>query len=182
MYFLPAPHEILQALWVERTVLARAALTTLLGSSLGFLAATLLGIGMALALAASRWLRAGLYPYIVVMQMVPILATAAIIVIWFDVGLLSVATIAFLIGFFPVVAATLQGLRSVPERQVELFRLYRARPWQELLLLRLPASLPYVFTGTKIAATLAVIGSVTGEIFAGSSTGGGWPGLHDRDL
>ena len=111
------------------------------------------------------------------MQMTPILATAAIVVILFDVGLQSVALIAFLIGFFPIVASTLQGLISVPEGQREMFRLYKANPMQELILLRLPNSLPYFFTGAKIAATLAVIGSVTGEIFAGSTDGSGGLGF-----
>jgi len=117
------------------------------------------------------------YPFVIFMQMTPIIATAAIVVILFDVGLPSVALIAFLIGFFPVAASTLQGLLSTPEAQLEMFRLYKASPLQELFLLRVPYGLPWFFTGAKVAATLAVIGSVTGEIFAGSSDGSGGLGF-----
>ncbi|MCC5805720.1 MAG: ABC transporter permease [Opitutales bacterium] len=176
-YTLPAPHEVLGALFDQRTALARAALATAKGSLAGFSAAVGLGFALSLLIAAFRVLRIGLYPYVLFMQMVPIIATAAIIVTWLDAGLPSVAAIAFLIGFFPVVASTVAGLHSVPSEQVELFRLYKARPWQELFLLRVPSSLPYFFTGAKIAATLAVIGSVTGEIFAGSTARGGGLGF-----
>jgi NitT/TauT family transport system permease protein len=176
-YLLPGPLEVVQAGWNEREILLRATWTTFRGAGLGFCAAIVLGFLLSLILVSVRWLRFGLYPYIIFMQMVPIIATAAIIVIWFDVGIQSVAMIAFLIGFFPVVASTLQGLISTPVQQVELFRMYRANWWQELFLLRVPAALPYFFTGAKIAATLAVIGSVTGEIFAGSSSGSGGLGF-----
>lgn len=176
-FILPAPHDVLLAFFMEADTLWRAALVTFLGALIGFIAAVSLGFVLAMAMAALRPLRYGLYPFVIFMQMIPILATAAIVVIFFDVGLQSVAFIAFLIGFFPVVASTLQGLQSVPEGQRELFRLYKAGPLQELFLLRVPNSLPFFFTGAKIAATLAVIGSVTGEIFAGSSSGAGGLGF-----
>lgn len=176
-FILPAPHSVLLAFTTEGPALAKATVVTFAGASIGFLAAIVLGFLLSLAMASVRTLRYGLYPYVIFMQMTPILATAAIIVILFDVGLQSVALIAFLIGFFPVVASTLQGLRSTPEGQREMFRLYKATPLQELFLLRVPGSLPYFFTGAKIAATLAVIGSVTGEIFAGSSQGAGGLGF-----
>lgn len=176
-FILPAPHQILAAFLNEWQPLLRATWITFLGAGSGFLASVVVGFTISLALVSSKWLRYGIYPYILFMQMVPIIATAAIIVILFDVGLQSVAVIAFLIGFFPIVASTLQGLLSIPEGQLEMFRLYKASPLQELFLLRVPNSLPYFFTGTKIAATLAVIGSVTGEIFAGSTNGSGGLGF-----
>ncbi|MEX0331288.1 MAG: ABC transporter permease [Puniceicoccaceae bacterium] len=176
-FILPAPHQVLVAFTQEWSVLLKATWITFLGAGIGFSASVIIGFSMALALVSSKWLRYGIYPYIIFMQMTPIIATAAIVVILFDVGLQSVALIAFLIGFFPIVASTLQGLQSVPEGQQEMFRLYKASPLQELFLLRVPNSLPYFFTGAKIAATLAVIGSVTGEIFAGSSNGSGGLGF-----
>jgi NitT/TauT family transport system permease protein len=176
-FILPAPHDVLAAFVEEGPLLLRATGITFLGAGIGFVASVLVGFTISLALVSSRWLRYGIYPYIIFMQMTPIIATAAIVVILFDVGLQSVALIAFLIGFFPIVASTLQGLLSVPEGQREMFRLYKANPVQELFLLRVPNSLPYFFTGAKIAATLAVIGSVTGEIFAGSSDGTGGLGF-----
>lgn len=176
-FILPAPHDILLAFVDEGPALLKATGITFLGAGIGFIASVVIGFSISLALVSSRLLRYGIYPYIIFMQMTPIIATAAIVVILFDVGLQSVALIAFLIGFFPIVASTLQGLLSVPEGQKEMFRLYKAKPLQELFLLRVPNSLPYFFTGAKIAATLAVIGSVTGEIFAGSSDGSGGLGF-----
>jgi len=176
-YQLPTPDEVFRALLKERTTLARATLTTLQGAGVGFLAAVALGFGLSLVLASSARLRTAVFPYIILMQMIPIIASAAIIVMWLDVGLQTVAVIAFLLGFFPIVANTLHGLTSVPPPMVELFRLYEANKWQELWHLRVPHALPSFFTGVQIAATLAVIGSVTGEIFAGSSRGAGGLGF-----
>lgn len=176
-FILPAPHDVVMAFAAEFDTLFRATKTTFIGSALGFLAAVVLGFALSLGMTTFRFLRYSLYPYIIFMQMTPIIATAAIIVIILDVGLQSVVLIAFLIGFFPIVASTLQGLMSVPQGQRELFRLYKASPLQELFLLRVPNALPYFFTGAKIAATLAVIGSVTGEIFAGSTDGSGGLGF-----
>ncbi|NDV62747.1 ABC transporter permease [Puniceicoccales bacterium CK1056] len=176
-FILPAPHDVLIAFASERETLFRATGVTFMGAMIGFIAAISIGFAISLAMASIRILRYSLYPFVIFMQMIPILAMAAIVVIFFDVGLQSVALIAFLIGFFPVVASTLQGLMSVPEGQREMFRIYKASPWQELFLLRVPYSLPYFFTGAKIAATLAVIGSVTGEIFAGSTNRAGGLGF-----
>lgn len=176
-FILPAPHQVVLAIFDEWAVLMRATWITFLGAGMGFVASVVVGFSMSLALVSSKWLRYGIYPFVIFMQMTPIIATAAIVVILFDVGLQSVALIAFLIGFFPIVASTLQGLLSIPEGQQEMFRLYKATPLQELFLLRVPNALPYFFTGAKIAATLAVIGSVTGEIFAGSTDGSGGLGF-----
>jgi len=176
-FILPAPHDVLLAFKTEWKLLAAASGVTLAGASIGFLSAVIMGFTVSLAMASMKYLRYGLYPFVIFMQMIPIIATAAIIVILFDVGLQSVVLITFLIGFFPIVASTLQGLLTIPEGQLEMFKLFKASPWQELVLLRIPNSLPYFFTGTKIAATLAVIGAVTGEIFAGASDGSGGLGF-----
>lgn len=177
-FLLPAPHHVVSAMIKEWELIWRAAIVTFSGAGIGFALAVTCGFLTSLAMVSLQWLRRSLYPYVLIMQMTPVISVAAIIVILFDVGLQSVAMIAFFIGFFPVVASTLQGLISVPRSEIELFRLYRASPLQELLLLRIPHSLPYFFTGAKIAATLAVIGSVTGEIFAGSSDGSGGLGFQ----
>jgi len=149
-YELPTPIEILQAGWKQRVPLARATFTTFIGSASGFILAAIIGFLLSIFLAASSVLRRGLYPYIICMQMIPIIATSAIIVLWLDVGLVSVATIAFFISFFPIVANSLHGLRSVPLEQVELFHIYKASRVQEFLHLRIPFSLPSLFTGLKI--------------------------------
>ena len=176
-FILPAPHQILLAFESEGVSLFTATWISFIGAGSGFLISILVGFVLSLLLVSFKWLRYSLYPYILFMQMVPIIATAAIVVILFDPGLRSVVTIAFLIGFFPVVASTVQGLLSVPEDQLEMFKLYKATPFQELFLLRVPYALPYFFTGAKIAATLAFIGSVTGEIFAGNTNEAGGLGF-----
>lgn len=176
-FVLPAPHHIAIAFFRESAAIFHAALVTIFSAFAGFTAALSLGFVVGLVLAAFPKVRYAFYPYVLFLQMSPILATAAIVVIFFDVGVQSVALIAFLIGFFPVVASTVQGLRSTPQGEIELFRLYGATFAQEIFLLRIPYSLPYVFTGAKIAATLAVIGAVTGEIFASSSTRAGGLGF-----
>jgi NitT/TauT family transport system permease protein len=174
---IPGPQDVASALVDDRAAIAVAAWVTIRGAALGFAMAVICGFTLGCALVMCRWLRLAAYPYVLLRQMMPVLAVAAIIVIIFDVGLQSVALIAFFIGCFPVLAATLQGLQSVPKAERELLQLYKASRWQELYLLRIPHALPYTFTGAKIAATLAVIGSVTGEIFAGSSTGSGGLGF-----
>lgn len=176
-FILPPPHQILLAFGTEGANLLSATWITFVGAGSGFLLSVIVGFALSLLLVSFKWLRFSLYPFILFMQMVPIIATAAIVVILFDPGLKSVVVIAFLIGFFPVVASTLQGLLSVPEGQLEMFRLYKAGPARELFLLRVPNALPYFFTGAKIAATLAVIGSVTGEIFAGNTNHAGGLGF-----
>ncbi|MDX2112058.1 MAG: ABC transporter permease subunit [Verrucomicrobiota bacterium] len=173
-YLLPGPLEVVQAFMEERVILAGAAWDTLRAAAAGFIAAAGFGFAIALLLGNSLQLRTAFYPWIVFFQMVPVIVVAPIIVIWIGSGITSVALITFMISFFPVVANTTQGLLSVEANRLDLFRLYNARWWQTLLLLRVPNALPYFFTGLQIASSLAVIGALTGEIFIGSasSTGG----------
>ncbi|TVR48582.1 MAG: ABC transporter permease subunit [Puniceicoccaceae bacterium] len=175
-YILPGPLEVLAAGWDERERLLRATGTTLTGAAAGFGLAAILGALLALALGGSWRIRAGLYPLVLVLQMVPVIVLAPLFMIWVGAGLPSVILITFLIGFFPVVAATTQGLISTDRGQRDLFRLHRAAPWQELLWLKLPSALPWYFAGLRVAASLAMIGAIAGEFFAGSS-GGGTGGL-----
>jgi NitT/TauT family transport system permease protein len=106
------------------------------------------------------------------LQMTPIIVVTPILLIWFGSGLVSTILITFLVSFFPLVVNTTQGLISTDEHLVELFRMSKASHWQEILLLRVPAALPYFFTGLRISAILAPIGAVAGDFFAGNSNGG----------
>jgi NitT/TauT family transport system permease protein len=171
-YVLPTPGEIVSAAVAERVLLLSAALTTLKGAVLGFLAAALVGFGMALVLASSRSVRFALYPHVLVVQMFPVIVLAPIFVLWVGPGLPSVARIAFLISFFPVVANATQGLISTEANMVDLFRMANASRLQEMLLLRVPYAMPDYLTGLRIAASLAMIGAIAGEFFAGNSAGG----------
>jgi NitT/TauT family transport system permease protein len=108
------------------------------------------------------------------LQAVPDVAVAPIIIIWFGVGLPAVVAIGVIIAIFPVIANTVIGLRSTDAGLQQLFQLYDAKPWQTVLKLRLPAALPYFFTGLRIAAGSSVIGAIVGEYIGGmAGTQGG---------
>jgi NitT/TauT family transport system permease protein len=108
-----------------------------------------------------------------VLQMTPVVVLAPIFVLWLGQGLPSITAITFMIGFFPVVANTTMGLISTDPNLINLFKMCNASRFQEIFLLRVPYSMPYFLTGLKIAGTLAPIGAITGDVFAGSATSGG---------
>ncbi len=172
-FLLPSPDQVIRALDENRDVLLRGATNTAKGALLGFGLAVALSFSTALVLSLARWIRASLYPHLMILQMTPIIIVAPILVLWLGAGLKSVAVITFLISFFPLTVNTTQGLISTDRNLVELFRMQRAKPWQELLFLRIPAALPYFFTGLRIAAVLAPIGAIVGDYTAGSSAGDG---------
>ncbi len=172
-FLLPTPGEIIASFQANGTELGRAALNTAEGALLGFLFATLVSSAFALALSVSSLVRISFYPYLMMLQMIPVIIFAPILVLWVGPGLKSVVVITFLICFFPLVVNTTQGLVSTDRNLVELFRMYRASRPQEIFLLRAPAALPYFFTGLRIAATLAPIGALVGDYTAGSSAGDG---------
>ncbi len=172
-FLLPTPGQILAAFRDNGDALARAALNTTEGALLGFGLAALVGFLLAVGLSLSSLVRASLYPYLMILQMTPIIVIAPILVLWVGAGLKSVTVITFLICFFPLVVNTTQGLVSTDRNLVELFAMWRASRWQQLVHLRIPAALPYFFTGLRIAATLAPIGALVGDYTAGSSDGDG---------
>lgn len=172
-FLLPVPHEIWHALNDNFHVLGRAILNTTKGALIGFGLAIVVSSALALTLSLSPLVRVSLYPYLMILQMTPIIIFAPILILWVGPGLPSVIVITFLICFFPLVVNTTQGLISADRNLVELFQMYRASKLQEIRLLRLPAALPYFFTGLRIAAVLAPIGALVGDYTAGSSAGDG---------
>lgn len=172
-FLLPVPHEIWHALNDNFHVLGRAIVNTTKGALIGFGLAIVVSSALALTLSLSPLVRVSLYPYLMILQMTPIIIFAPILILWVGPGLPSVIVITFLICFFPLVVNTTQGLISADRNLVELFQMYRASKSQEILLLRLPAALPYFFTGLRIAAVLAPIGALVGDYTAGSSAGDG---------
>ncbi|HTJ78457.1 MAG TPA: ABC transporter permease [Rariglobus sp.] len=171
-FLLPAPDAILRALFEKGPELWSATVNTAIGALWGFGAAVALSFAFALALSVSPLVRASFYPYLMVLQLTPIIVLAPILILWVGPGLKSVVIVTFLICFFPLVVNTTQGLISTDRNLVELFRMGRASRFQEIFLLRVPASLPYFFTGLRIAAILAPIGAITGDVYAGNSAGG----------
>jgi NitT/TauT family transport system permease protein len=171
-WLLPTPLQILQAGWQEKTRLFQAALSTAVGALGGFTLATAMGFFFAFLLALSRKLHAGLYPWLLVLQMTPVIVLTPIIQLWIGAGLPGIITITWLISFFPIVANTTQGMLSADINHVALFRMANASRWQEMFLLRVPASLPYLLTGLRIAAALAPVGAIFGEYMVGNTSGG----------
>jgi NitT/TauT family transport system permease protein len=172
-FLLPTPGAVIEATRENAAALGTATLNTTIGALLGFLLAVVISAGFALLLSLSPWVRASLYPYLMALQMTPVIVVAPILVLWVGAGIKSVVVITFLICFLPMVVNSTQGLLSTDQKLVELFRMWRTSRLEQLRYLRIPAALPYFFTGARIAATLAPIGALVGDYTAGSSAGDG---------
>jgi NitT/TauT family transport system permease protein len=143
--------------------LTEAALYTWRSAAIGFALGTVLGLVLATVFVHSRLLERALVPYVIASQTVPIIALAPLIVFAFGANVVSVVIIATYLAFFPVTIAMIRGLRSFDPRAMELMRSYAASRWQIYWQLRFPASLPYLFTALKIAATAGIVGALIGE-------------------
>jgi NitT/TauT family transport system permease protein len=170
-WILPTPLDILRAALSERATLVAAAGQTALGALGGFVLAATLGFATSLLLGVSRSLRAGLYPWLLVLQMTPVIVLTPIIMLWAGPGMPGIITITWLISYFPIVANMTQGLLSTDMNHVALFRMCNATRVQEMLLLRVPSAMPLYLAGLRIAATLAPIGAIFGEYMVGNSSG-----------
>jgi ABC-type nitrate/sulfonate/bicarbonate transport system permease component len=169
-YLLPAPSEVAQALVDDRDLLLSDTWVTSQEVLLGFALALALGLGLAFLLHVSPLLRRTAYPLVIASQAVPVIVIAPILVIWFGFGITPKLIVIALVCFFPIVVNTLDGLRSVDRAQVNMLRTLRASRRDLFRHLELPASLPFVFSGAKIAVAVAVIGAVFGEL-VGSDAG-----------
>jgi NitT/TauT family transport system permease protein len=143
---------------------------TLLASLYGFLLAFALGVPIAVAITSSRVLSLMFYPLLIATQSVPKVALAPLILIWLGTGMTSKLAIAWLVAFFPIVVDTATGLRNTPADLLDLAASVQANRFQTFCKIRLPAALPFIISGSKVAITLAVIGAVIGE-FIGSNDG-----------
>jgi len=168
-WLLPPPSAIAAAGLREARTLGHATLVTGQAALLGFVLSATLGVLIAIVLASSRLLERALYPYTLLLQTVPIVAIAPLLVLWFGPGLRAVTVSSFIVSLFPVITNTLTGLRSVEPALRDLFHLYGARRLATLWKLELPAALPQLFTGWRVASGLAVIGAIVGEFVAGFS-------------
>jgi NitT/TauT family transport system permease protein len=167
---LPSPSDIVLVSISRYGLLLKETWPTFIETLLGFGLALAIGIPLAVCVANSRLLNLGLYPILVATQSVPKVAIAPIILVWFGLGIESKLALAFLVAFFPIVVDTAAGLRATPVGLLELARSLCASPLQVFLKVQMPAALPFVFAGAKVAITLAVIGAVIGE-FVGSVNG-----------
>jgi NitT/TauT family transport system permease protein len=168
-YMLPSPWAVARAVVVRFPSLVSSLAITAGEAGGGLLASIVAGVFIALAFGQFRWVRRMLYPYTILLQTVPIVAIAPLILMWVGAGAISVTVIAFIISLAPIIANTTQGLISVEENLVHLFLMHNASPAQLLFKLRLPHAVPSLFVGIRIASGISVIGAITGELYAGSS-------------
>jgi NitT/TauT family transport system permease protein len=170
-YVLPAPSLIFSTLILDGALLTHSLWVTLLTTFEGFLLAAVGGIGLAILFSQSRLIEFSLYPYAIILQVTPIVAIAPLLLIYLPQPL-AVLACAWIVAFFPVLANTTLGLSSVDHNLIALFELHKASRWQMLWNLKLPAALPQMLAGLRIAGGLSLIGAVVAEIAAGSAGAG----------
>src|SRR5258707_12523240 len=168
---LPSPGLVLSTLFADWPILWSSLLATLETTLEGLALAVAGGIGLAVLFNQSRLIEHSLYPYAVILQVTPVVAIAPLLLIYLPQQA-AVLACAWIVAFFPVLANTTLGLRSVDHNLADLFRLYGATRRQVLWELKLPAALPYILGGLKIAGGLSLIGAVVAEIAAGSPGAG----------
>lgn len=174
-YLVPAPSLVAQTLIADWPLLAGALAVTLKVTFLALTASVVIGVAIAFAFVQSRWIETAFFPYVVLLQVTPIVAIAPLIIIWVQSPTFSLVICATIVAIFPIIANTTLGLRSVNPGLQSLFRMNRATRWQTLIRLRVPSALPYFFGGLRIASGLSLIGAVVAEFVAG--TGGTGTGL-----
>jgi NitT/TauT family transport system permease protein len=172
-YLLPPPSQILTTFIQEMPKLLHHGWITVYEMLLGYMLAVAVAVPLAVAITSYRRFDAFITPTLLFFQVVPKIAIAPLFLVWFGVGTLPKVLVAFLISFFPIVIDMAIGLRSVTSEMVDLAQSMGASPMQIFTQFRLPTSLPYLFSGLKVAATLAVAGAVVGE-FVGADKGLGY--------
>ncbi len=170
-YVLPSPGVVFATLFSDWSILGGSLATTLLTTLQGFLLALIGGVGLAVLFNQSKLAEYSFYPYAVILQVTPVVAIAPLLLVYLPQPA-AVLACAWIVAFFPVLSNTTLGLNSVDRNLVDLFRLYGASRWQILRYLKLPAALPFILGGMRIAAGLALIGAVMAEIAAGSAGAG----------
>jgi ABC-type nitrate/sulfonate/bicarbonate transport system permease component len=178
---LPAPSAILEELVGSWGLLWENTLVTVQEVALGFLAALVAGLLLAVAIAYSRILERSVYPIVVASQTIPVIAIAPLLLIWVGYGITPKVIVVALISFFPISVNTVDGLKSVDPDMVNMMRTLGASRWQIFTKLQIPASLPSMFSGIKIAIAVSVIGAVIGE-WVGASAGLGYLMTYSQPL
>ncbi len=172
-WLLPAPTAIAYALYENNGVLAGHTLVTLEEILIGFALALLAGVLLASGLVLSKTLEKTLYPFLIASQTVPIIVIAPMLLVWVGYGLTPKIIVVALISFFPIVVNTTDGMKSVDRDVENLLRTMGANRWQIFTKIQIPVSLPYLFSGLRVAVAASVIGAVIGE-WVGSSEGLGY--------
>ncbi len=169
-YVLPSPITSLGHLFIRQTDAFynwKVQIGTTVSEVLiSFAVTAAAGIILAILIAWSQWLRNLIMPFFIFVNSLPLIAIAPIILLWFGYGLFTNILIAFLVSFFPVIINTTTGLSEVDDDLIDLVRYLKASKWQIFIKIRIPNSLPYIFSGLKIASTMCVVGAIVGEFVA----------------
>lgn len=163
VYMIPAPTRIASAIAADPLSLANHAGITLLEAGIGFVIGSALGAALGTAFAYSRLLARGLLPYVIAANTIPVVAIAPIIILWFGHGIGSKIAVTAFLSFFPLAINMMKGLLSYDRTVMDVFHVAAATPFQRFWKMRLPAALPYVFTGLKLNVTFSVIGAIVAE-------------------
>lgn len=169
---LPSPLAISKALFSMKSELLSGLARTLSASLSGLAASTIIGLITAGLFSQSRLIRLTLYPYAILLQTIPIVAIAPIVLVSLGRGFFSISLIACLISLFPIITNTTTGLMQVDRELLDLFKLCRATRWQIFTRLQIPTSMPYLISGIRIASGASIVGAIVGEFFVGSSQPG----------
>ena len=172
-WLLPPPSSIGAELFESRSLLLRHTWVTLEEVVLGFALALIVGIALAAAIAYSRIVERAAYPYIIASQTIPIIVIAPLLLIWIGYGIWPKIIVVILISFFPIVVNTVDGLKSADSDMLDMMRTMGASRWQLFTKVQAPSSLPFLFSGIRVAIALSVIGAVIGE-WVGASAGLGY--------
>ncbi|WP_395103442.1 ABC transporter permease [Actinomadura sp. SCN-SB] len=172
-YLVPSPGTTLRVMADKSSYIWHHSWVTTYETLLGFAIATVIGIAAAVVMVYSTTIERTLYPILLFAQVIPKIAIAPLFVVWLGFGIAPKIVVAVLIAFFPVVISMVTGLKAVDPEMIELSATMGAGPLQTFTKIRFPASLPYLFSGLKVAVTLAVTGAVVGE-FVGANEGLGY--------
>ena len=172
-WLLPPPSSIGAELINSHNLLLGHTLVTLVEVLLGFTLSLIIGISLAAAIAYSRIIERTAYPFVIASQTIPVIAIAPLLLIWIGYGIWPKIIVVVLISFFPIVINTVDGLKAADPDMINMMRTLGASRWQIFTMIQVPSSLPFLFSGTRVAITMSVIGAVIGE-WVGASAGLGY--------
>lgn len=172
-YIVPRPSQFLVRVWQDRSLLWTHTLVTGSEVIVGFLAATVVSIPLALVVVSVPLVERAFYPVIVFFQIIPKIAIAPLFIVWFGFGAFPKDLLTFLLCFFPILVASMSGFRALDPRVLYLTRSMGASWWQTFRYVRIPAALPFIFSGLKVSVVLAVTAAIVAE-FVGANSGLGY--------
>ena len=176
-FLLPNPLQVAQAFVTDIDMVIGGLWITFQEALYGYLLAISIGIIFAAIMSQSKILERSFYPYAILLQTLPAVAVAPLIVLWFGFEMKSVIIISLIISLFPIINNTLLGLKSTSINLVELFQMHNQSRFVNFFKLRLPAATPHIIAGLRISAGLSVIGAIVGEFIIGSGSEGGGLGV-----